>query len=249
MRTRASVRRWMTCWRDGHPRRSRGDSVRRLARRVARGNDPADHVGHDLDASLRRRPSASRRRRLRRPRRPHRCRCPPRPRRHPRSLRRCLRRCRRTRADVTADGPADPGADRAADHPAGGSDVDRRRDAGSTGGVQSPTGSAPTPEHLVIEGVACQAGWAIGLIDGCPDGVECEVVDVFHVTADGWVHDGRFPVVCAEALAQSGMSIYTAVGAQRAAVPRRARSDGDHPSGFDGRPRHALADRPRRPRL
>lgn len=63
---------------------------------------------------------------------------------------------------------------------------------------------------LDIANVSCNAGWAIGLIDGCPAGRECEGVDVFHITPAGWVHDGYFYAVCAEGLTGAGMSIHTA---------------------------------------
>ena len=36
-------------------------------------------------------------------------------------------------------------------------------------------------------------------------------MDVFHVTEDGWVHDGYFSVACPETLSESGMPIYTAM--------------------------------------
>jgi peptidoglycan hydrolase-like protein with peptidoglycan-binding domain len=75
----------------------------------------------------------------------------------------------------------------------------------SADGIGADTG------HLLISDVRCRGGWAIGRVDDCPQGVECESVDVFHVTEDGWVHDGLFAAVCAEALAESGMSIYTAL--------------------------------------
>ena len=48
-------------------------------------------------------------------------------------------------------------------------------------------------------------------IDGCPPGERCEDVDVFHVTENGWTHDGAFSIACPETLAESGMSIYTAL--------------------------------------
>lgn len=63
---------------------------------------------------------------------------------------------------------------------------------------------------LTIANVSCNAGWAIGRIDECPAGADCEGVDVFHVTGAGWVHDGYFFAVCAEGLTGAGMSIYTA---------------------------------------
>ena len=54
-------------------------------------------------------------------------------------------------------------------------------------------------------------GWAIGQVDDCPSGDVCEGVDVFHVTENGWVHDGYFSILCPESLAESGMTIYTAM--------------------------------------
>ena len=63
---------------------------------------------------------------------------------------------------------------------------------------------------LTVSDVSCHAGWAIGHDVSCPATGECDGVDVFHVTSSGWVHDGYFPAVCAEALTASGMSIYTA---------------------------------------
>jgi peptidoglycan hydrolase-like protein with peptidoglycan-binding domain len=65
--------------------------------------------------------------------------------------------------------------------------------------------------RLAIEGVACRGGWAIGRADQCPPGGACEQADAFHVTADGWVHDGTFSIECAEQLAEAGMSIHTAI--------------------------------------
>jgi peptidoglycan hydrolase-like protein with peptidoglycan-binding domain len=75
----------------------------------------------------------------------------------------------------------------------------------SSDGIGADTG------HLVIEDVTCRAGWAIGRIDPCPPGENCTDVDVFHVTADGWTHDGSFSIACPESLTESGMSIYTAL--------------------------------------
>jgi peptidoglycan hydrolase-like protein with peptidoglycan-binding domain len=65
--------------------------------------------------------------------------------------------------------------------------------------------------HLAIEEVACRGGWAIGQVDECPSGDVCEGVDVFHVTENGWVHDGYFSILCPESLAESGMTVYTAM--------------------------------------
>jgi peptidoglycan hydrolase-like protein with peptidoglycan-binding domain len=75
----------------------------------------------------------------------------------------------------------------------------------SSDGIGADTG------HLVIEDVTCRAGWAIGRIDPCPPGEGCAEVDVFHVTENGWTHDGSFSIECPEALTESGMSIYTAL--------------------------------------
>jgi peptidoglycan hydrolase-like protein with peptidoglycan-binding domain len=75
----------------------------------------------------------------------------------------------------------------------------------SSDGIGADTG------HLVIEDVSCRAGWAIGRVDPCPPGEGCTDVDVFHLTEDGWTHDGRFSIACPEALTESGMSIYTAL--------------------------------------
>lgn len=63
---------------------------------------------------------------------------------------------------------------------------------------------------------ACVAGWAQGMVSttcaGTDPEAECEDADVFHVTEDGWVHDGVMYAYCANALAESsGMSIYTAM--------------------------------------
>jgi peptidoglycan hydrolase-like protein with peptidoglycan-binding domain len=60
------------------------------------------------------------------------------------------------------------------------------------------------------EQLRCRAGWAIAQRGACPQGGACDV-DVFHLTEDGWVHDGQFSGGCPEALADSGMSIYTAM--------------------------------------
>lgn len=75
----------------------------------------------------------------------------------------------------------------------------------SADGIGADTGD------LVIADVACRGGWAIGRIDECPQGEDCEGVDVFHITENGWVHDGYFAIVCPESLAESGMPIYTAM--------------------------------------
>ena len=75
----------------------------------------------------------------------------------------------------------------------------------SSDGIGADTG------HLVIADVACRGGWAIGQIDECPQGEVCEGVDVFHVTENGWIHDGHFSIECPESLAESGMPIYTAM--------------------------------------
>jgi peptidoglycan hydrolase-like protein with peptidoglycan-binding domain len=92
--------------------------------------------------------------------------------------------------------------------------------AGPTSTVVVTPGEPPTCSsdgigfdtgHLVIEGVTCRAGWAIGRVDPCPQGERCLDVDVFHITADGWTHDGSFSIECPETLAESGMSIYTAL--------------------------------------
>jgi peptidoglycan hydrolase-like protein with peptidoglycan-binding domain len=63
---------------------------------------------------------------------------------------------------------------------------------------------------LTVSDVSCHAGWAIGHDVSCPATGACDGVDVFHVTSSGWVHDGYFPARCADTLAGSGMSIYTA---------------------------------------
>jgi peptidoglycan hydrolase-like protein with peptidoglycan-binding domain len=63
---------------------------------------------------------------------------------------------------------------------------------------------------VTITGVQCNAGWAVGREGTCPATSDCDGVDVFHAADVGWVHDGYFPASCAEALASSGMSIYTA---------------------------------------
>jgi peptidoglycan hydrolase-like protein with peptidoglycan-binding domain len=75
----------------------------------------------------------------------------------------------------------------------------------------SPDGIGADTGDLAIENVVCRGGWATGQIDECPQGEVCEDVDVFHVTEDGWVHDGSFSNRCAEMLAESGMSMYTAM--------------------------------------
>ena len=75
----------------------------------------------------------------------------------------------------------------------------------SSAGIGSDTGD------LTIADVACRGGWAIGQVDECPQGDVCEGADVFHVTENGWVHDGYFSTLCPESLAESGMPIYTAM--------------------------------------
>jgi peptidoglycan hydrolase-like protein with peptidoglycan-binding domain len=75
----------------------------------------------------------------------------------------------------------------------------------SSDGIGADTG------HLVIADVICRGGWAVGQIDECPQGEVCEGADVFHVTENGWVHDGYFSVLCPESLTESGMPIYTAM--------------------------------------
>ena len=57
---------------------------------------------------------------------------------------------------------------------------------------------------------ACRGGWAIGP-EQCPaDAVDCLRVDVFHVTDDGWVHDGAYSDFCVDDLTVTGMSVHTA---------------------------------------
>jgi peptidoglycan hydrolase-like protein with peptidoglycan-binding domain len=62
----------------------------------------------------------------------------------------------------------------------------------------------------VREIVECRAGWAIGRIEPCPQNTICEEADIFHVTENGWVHDGVFSALCAEHLVEAGMSAHTA---------------------------------------
>ena len=93
--------------------------------------------------------------------------------------------------------------------------------------ICSPDEIGADTGHLVIAGVACRGGWAIGQIDDCPQGEVCRDVDVFHVTENGWVHDGIFSIACPESLVESGMPIYTAVAfnpALCAAPPEPARN-------------------------
>jgi peptidoglycan hydrolase-like protein with peptidoglycan-binding domain len=90
--------------------------------------------------------------------------------------------------------------------------------------------------QLAVEGVACRGGWAIGRPDRCPAGEACEQADVFHVTADGWVHDGTFSSLCAEELAEAGMTIYTAM----AFVPTVC---GDDPAPASNIPPGSTSDR------
>ena len=43
----------------------------------------------------------------------------------------------------------------------------------------------------LLEGPPCDDGWAIGLEPTqCPSDTGCDAVEVFHVEADGWQHDG-----------------------------------------------------------
>ena len=72
---------------------------------------------------------------------------------------------------------------------------------------------------LTVAGIAaCHGGWTLGMLSTtCPPtpddpDAECETADVFHVTPDGWVHDGSFYPYCADYLAsEAGMSIHTAL--------------------------------------
>jgi peptidoglycan hydrolase-like protein with peptidoglycan-binding domain len=97
--------------------------------------------------------------------------------------------------------------------------------------VPPTSGMGPgTPRPCTAEAVAadtgltvafvgdCHGGWALGLLSTtCPStpddpDAECETADVFHVTSDGWVHDGSFYPYCADYLAsEAGMSIHTAL--------------------------------------
>ena len=152
--------------------------------------------------------------------------------------RRCRRRRRRRRrsAPIAADAGQHP-ADRRHRRRAGRTDVDARRDAQAMPPTCSPAGIGADTGLLTIKDVRCRAGWAIGQLDACPQGEECEGVDVFHVTEDGWVHDGYFSVACPESLADSGMSIYTAM----AFIPTFCAGDPgptrNIPPGLDGRAR------------
>lgn len=97
--------------------------------------------------------------------------------------------------------------------------------------VTSPSGVTPSePRPCTAEAIGadtglvvvtvreCAGGWTLGLTDTtCPPlpddpDAECESADVFHLTRDGWVHDGAFYPFCAETLAtETGMSIHTAL--------------------------------------
>jgi peptidoglycan hydrolase-like protein with peptidoglycan-binding domain len=74
----------------------------------------------------------------------------------------------------------------------------------------APASIAADTGQTAIGNVNCRAGWAIVPLGACFQGAECDV-DVFHLTEDGWAHDGRFSSGCPEELAASGMSIYTAM--------------------------------------
>ncbi|CAN5543496.1 hypothetical protein BH24ACT5_BH24ACT5_13810 [soil metagenome] len=62
--------------------------------------------------------------------------------------------------------------------------------------------------------VSCRAGWALGWTAGCADVTEgeCESVEVFSVSSEGWVYAWFAYAYCAEALAGAGMSVHTAIG-------------------------------------
>lgn len=66
----------------------------------------------------------------------------------------------------------------------------------------------------LLGAVGCRAGWAVGLDTTCATSTEgeCEAVDVFSISAQGWVFEGSVYGYCAEALAGAGMSVYTAIG-------------------------------------
>ncbi len=72
---------------------------------------------------------------------------------------------------------------------------------------------------LTVASIAeCAGGWTLGLLTTtCPlhpeePDVECEAGDLFHVTEDGWVHDGTVYPYCADYLAANeGISIHTAL--------------------------------------
>lgn len=98
---------------------------------------------------------------------------------------------------------------------------------GTTTTIVVPPGTAPPCSAAAITtdtGVElagepnCAAGWAVippvgcGSDAGSPDVVECEDFDVFHLTPEGWLHDGSAYSGCAWSLAEStGMSEYTAL--------------------------------------
>ncbi len=57
---------------------------------------------------------------------------------------------------------------------------------------------------------ACVGGWAVGPAQCPANQPGCGLVDVFHVTDAGWVHDGAFGDACVDDLTAAGMSVYTA---------------------------------------
>ena len=63
--------------------------------------------------------------------------------------------------------------------------------------------------RTVDEIAACRGGWALGPESCAAAGIDCRV-DVFHVTDEGWVHDGAFPADCVDDLTVTGMSVHTA---------------------------------------
>jgi peptidoglycan hydrolase-like protein with peptidoglycan-binding domain len=87
----------------------------------------------------------------------------------------------------------------------------------TTGDVSAGEPAECTPEVIATDvgrqvvGIeACVGGWAVGPAQCPTDQPGCELVDVFHITGAGWVHDGAFADSCVDDLTVTGMSVYTA---------------------------------------
>ena len=118
--------------------------------------------------------------------------------------------------------PRDPRPARDWPEPAASTDDDHHhgRGAGDPGTATRCTVEAIAADTgLTVSSIAeCAGGWTLGLLTTtCPPhpeepDVECEAGDLFHVTEDGWVHDGTVYPYCADYLAANeGISIHTAL--------------------------------------
>lgn len=88
----------------------------------------------------------------------------------------------------------------------------------TTSGAVTPGEPAEcTPEAIAVATgrtvaglIGCVGGWALAPEQCPPDATDCLLVDVFHVTSDGWVYDGVFSDSCVDDLTAAGMSVRTA---------------------------------------